>query len=126
MPLLDAVVAVSPAVRYVALLQHGHLESRQREGIGSASASESDKYEEVIVNPTLITLLSQRGNIDCGGFRYVLIRYGSFVQYVQPLASGHLSVSLEHTADTAAVAAAVRALPLVAQALDPSAAGTAG
>ena len=105
---LDAVFAVSPAVRYVALYRNGKLESRQRGGLVGASAGESDKYEELIVNPTLIKLLEQRGNIDCGGMQYVLIRYGNFMEYVQPLPDGHLSVGIEPEADAAAVAAEIR------------------
>jgi hypothetical protein len=115
--LIEAVFAVSPAVRYVAIYRNGHLESRQRPGIAAASASESDKYEELIVNPTAITLLRQRGNIDCGGLEYVIIRYGSFCEFVQPLNDGHLSVGIETSADPTALAAAIRSIPEVAAAL---------
>lgn len=115
--MIDAVFAASPAVRYVAVVRRGVLESRQRAGIAGASAGESDKYEELIVNPTLITLLRQRGAIDCGGLCHVLIRYGNFIEYVQPLADGHLSVGIEPDADGPAVAAKIRAVPLVAGAL---------
>lgn len=107
--MIDAVFAASPAVRYVAVYRGGRLESRQREGLVGASASESDKYEELIVNPTAITLLRQRGAIDCGGLDHVLIRYGNFTEYVQPLADGHLSVGIEPGVDAAAVVRAIRA-----------------
>jgi len=65
---------VSDAVRYVALYRGGKLSSRQRLDISGASASESDRYEELFVNPTL-TLVRQRGNLDCGGARFVLVRF---------------------------------------------------
>lgn len=117
MTLLDAVFAVSPAVRYVALYQEGRLTSRQRSDLVAASASESDEYEELIVNPTLITLVRQRGEIDCGGLQYALIRYGSFFEFVQPLENGHLSVGIESTADVTALATEIRALEPVARAL---------
>ncbi len=110
MSLIDAVFAASPAVRYVAVYRRGRLESKQRAGLVAASAGESDRYEELIVNPTLITLLRQRGEIDCGGLGYALIRYGSFFELVQPLEDGHLSVGIEPTADALAVAAAIRAV----------------
>ena len=116
MSLHDAVFAASPAVRYVAVYRNGSLSSRQRAGIAGASAGESDKYEELIVNPTLITLLRQRGDIDCGGLDYALIRYGSFFELVVPLRDGHLSVGLEATADPGALAGAICALPAVAEA----------
>lgn len=116
MTLLEAVFGASPAVRYVALYRNGTLSSRQRADIASPSAGESDKYEELIVNPTLITLLRQRGDIDCGGLRHVVIRYGNFLELVVPLRDGHLSVGVEPQADPTAVAAAICELPLVAEA----------
>jgi len=63
--------------------------------ITAASDSGSDKYEELIVNPTILTLIKQRGDIDCGGAKYVLIRYGNFYQFVAPMQGGHISVCIE-------------------------------
>lgn len=117
MSLIEDVFAVSPVVRYVATYRGGRLESRERSGIATPSSGESDKYEELIVNPTLITLLRQRGDIDCGGLDFVLIRYGNFIEYVQPLADGHLSVGMEATGEAFALVDAIRALPAVEQAL---------
>lgn len=96
------------AVRYVATYLDGRLELSQRPGIDNASASESDKYEELIVNPTLLTLLRQRGNIDCGGMEYVVIRYGSFFEFVQPVGGGHVSVGIEPGAEVMQVVAQIR------------------
>ena len=42
------------------------------------------RYEELLVNPTLLELTRQRGNIDCGGLEYLVIRYGNFFQLVLP------------------------------------------
>lgn len=67
--------------------------------MAGASASESDRYEELLVNPTMLTLVRQRGNIDCGGVRFVLIRYGNFFAFVVPVTGGHVAVGLEPTAD---------------------------
>ncbi len=100
---------VAPPIRYVALYLDGKLVSAQRPGLVGASASESDRYEELLVNPTLLRLVTQRGNIDCGGARYVLVRYGNFFELVIPLGDGHLSVGLEPDALT---------LPLVDSVLD--------
>jgi hypothetical protein len=99
-----------PAVRYVALYLGGKLELSQRPGLTNASASESDKYEELIVNPTLLKLLTQRGEIDCGGLQYVLIRYGHFFEFVQAVPGGHLSVGIEPSADVPSTVDAIRAL----------------
>ena len=80
--LMQRIHALSPNIRYVAVYQRGALMSSVKPALAGASSAESDKYEELIVNPTLLTLLSQRGDIDCGGLQFVLIRYGSFFEYV--------------------------------------------
>lgn len=97
-----------PVVRYVATYIDGRLTMDQRPGIAHASESESDKYEELIVNPTLLTLIQQRGNIDCGGMEYVLIRYGSFFEFVQPVRGGHISVGIEPGAAVESAVAEIR------------------
>ena len=79
----------------MAIYSDEKLISSERPGIENTSSSESDKYEELIVNPTLLKLVTQRGNIDCGGARFVIIRYGSFYEFVMPLKNGHLSVGIE-------------------------------
>lgn len=83
---------------------------RQREGIAEPSADESDRYEELLVNPTLLTLVAQRGAIDCGGARYVLVRYGHFFQFVRGTGAGHVSVALEPGADVVGLAGRLDAL----------------
>ena len=93
--LLDAFAEV----RYVAIYENGQLTSQQRMAVANSSAADSDTYEELLVNPTLLTLAGQRGNIDCGGLNYLIIRYGHFYQLVKPTATGHISVCLEPDAD---------------------------
>lgn len=93
--ILKSVFATSDSVRYVALYRDGTLASDVKTGLKNASASDSDVYEELLVNPSILTLLGQRGRIDCGGLDYVLIRYGSFFQLVIPISRGHLSVCIE-------------------------------
>lgn len=110
--MLQRIFELSPAVRYVALRQGPELTLRERQGLQAPSSSESDRYEELIVNPTLLTLVQSRGDIDCGGARWVLIRYGSFFEFVRPVAGGHLSVGVEPAADVLAVVDAIeRTLP---------------
>lgn len=97
--LMDALFDLTPQVRYVAVYRHGELSLRQRSGLHLASAPESDRYEELLVNPTLLTLTRQRGDIDCGGLDYVVVRYGNFFQFVAPVEGGHASIAFEPDAD---------------------------
>ena len=103
----DAFFEISKEVRYVALYLNGQLTLRERPGLANPSASESDKYEELIVNPGVLTLVRQRGNIDCGGVQFVLIRYGNFWQTVWPVKNGHLSLGLEPFANPLEYATAI-------------------
>lgn len=95
---MQAVLQLSDDVRYVALYADGELDTLSRHA-DNASAAESDRYEELLVNPALMLLTRQRGDIDCGGMSFVVIRYGAFFQLVMPWRSGHASVALELTAD---------------------------
>lgn len=96
---IGRILNISADIRYVALYQRGEVASIARSGVRSASAADSDRFEELVVNPTLLTLVRQRGDIDCGGMDYVLIRYGNFFQLLIPTAGGHLSVAIEPGAD---------------------------
>ena len=85
-------------VRYVAICLGGDIALHQRPEISDASDASSDRYEELFVNPAVLLLTERRGRIDCGGLEYVLIRYGNFFQFVQPVPAGHLSVAIEPSA----------------------------
>lgn len=111
--LVDEIFSLSPSVRYVALARGGEPTLRERPGLVGASAAESDRYEEMLVNPTLLTMLERRGGIDCGGLEYVIIRYGNFFQILHSLPGGHLSVAVEPHGEPLAVVEALR--PLVAR-----------
>ncbi len=97
--LMNALFNLTLRVRYVAVYRHGQLSLRQRPDLSLASAPESDRYEELLVNPTVLTLTRQRGDIDCGGLDYVVIRYGNFFQFISPIERGHMSVAFEPDAD---------------------------
>lgn len=107
---IEALLVIAPEVRYVATYLDGVHVSAQRPGLEGASSSESDKYEELIVNPTLLKLVTQRGNIDCGGAKWVVIRYGNFFELVVPVPGGHLSVGIELGGDPLSIAEKVLAL----------------
>jgi len=108
--MINKIFSLSQNVRYVAIYRDGKLETRSKEGTVDASGSESDRYEELLVNPTLLTLAIQRGNIDCGGLEYLIIRYGNFFQFVLPKPWGHVSVCIEKNADPVAIGLKVKSL----------------
>ena len=109
-PLMQQIFAIAETIRYVAIYANDKLVSSQRPGIDNTSSSESDKYEELIVNPTLLKLVTQRGNIDCGGAEYVIIRYGSFYEFMMPIKDGHISVGMELNANLMQNVEAIRQL----------------
>ena len=108
--MIEQIFKLSDSIRYVARYKDGQLESRSKSNTQGASSSQSDQYEELLVNPTLLKLASQRGNIDCGGLEYVLVRYGNFFQFVLPTSWGHVSVCIEADADPIQIGARVKQL----------------
>jgi hypothetical protein len=65
--LIDDLMDFSAAIRYAVVYRDGKLESAARTETERASGSESDRYEELLANPGILTLARQRRNIDCGG-----------------------------------------------------------
>lgn len=108
--MIEKIFKISDGVRYVAIYQNGKLETKSKQYTQAASSSESDKYEELIANPVMLTAASQRGNIDCGGLDYLLIKYGNFFQYVFQIDSGHVSVCIEKNTDPITIGNKARAL----------------
>jgi len=102
-PLVPLLLSLSPAIRYVAVYRNGQLSMDQRRGLAQASRAESDRYEELLVNPALLGLTAARGAIDCGGLDYVLVRYGHFFQLLHPIPGGHVSVALDPDRDALGV-----------------------
>ncbi len=92
--LIRRILDLAPTIRYIAIYDEGLLTSEQRAGIDQTSSTESDFYEEHLVNPTLLLLLEQRGNIDCGGLGFVIVAYGNFFQLVRRFRTGHLSICI--------------------------------
>jgi hypothetical protein len=105
---IQKIFDLSTKVRYTAIYNGEQLTSRMREEAFQASQSESDRYEELLVNPALLTLVKQRGNIDCGGAQFVVVRYGNFYQLILDLPNGHVSVCFELNANPLEYAEAIR------------------
>lgn len=108
--MIDRIFSLSGDIRYAAVYRDGQLESRSRAGLEDASSVDTDRYEELLVNPVMLTAASQRGNIDCGGLDYLLVRYGSFFQFILPLPWGHVSVCIAKQADPIAIGLKIRSL----------------
>ena len=97
--MINKIFNISESIRYVAIYKNGQLKTQMKNNIQGASSSESDKYEELLANPTMLKIASQRGNIDCGGLDYLLVRYGNFYQFVLPVSWGHVSVCIDKNTD---------------------------
>lgn len=86
-------------VGYVALGAGQEVLMRLAPGFETPISCESNFYEELIVNPTLLELTRQRGELNCGGLRYVAVGYGGFVQFVAPMRDGHVSLGVSESRD---------------------------
>jgi hypothetical protein len=101
---------LDPKIRYVAVNQAGRIvEMEQSPSHPTYNPHETDRMEELIVNPTLLELVARRGNIDMNGIRYVIIRYGTQYQLLMPYREGHVSVGVELRDDPVEIASAVSA-----------------
>jgi len=103
-------------IRYVAVNQREQIvEMEQNPKRPSLNPTETDRMEELIVNPAILELAKRRGNIDMQGVRYLIIRYGTMYQLVFPYREGHLSIGIELDANPTQIAQSVAAflrLPL--------------
>lgn len=97
--IIASLFSAFPEIRYVALYIADELVYKQREKTSDTSSGETDKYEELLVNPALLKLAGQRGNIDCGGLNYLIVGYGNFYQIVRSIPNGHISICVELHSD---------------------------
>jgi hypothetical protein len=97
--------SLDPGVRYVAVNQGGAVrEMEQRAGYPTLNSHETDRMEELIVNPIVLEATRRRGNIDLDGVRHVTIRYGTLYTLIFPYEDGHVSVGVQLGADVEAIA----------------------
>jgi len=97
-------------VGYVALCSDQEVVLRAAPGLVSTTTEETNFYEELLVNPTLLKLASQRANLDCEGLRYVAIGYGKFVQLIMLMKEGHVSIGVSRKTNTSDLAERVQSL----------------
>jgi hypothetical protein len=106
--LAERLLRMEPKIRYVAVNQGGRiLEMVQSPQHPTNNPPESDRIEELIVNPIVLEITRRRGEIDMQGVRYVLIRYGTQYQLILPHGDGHASVGIELADDPLAIARGV-------------------
>ena len=108
--MINKIFKISDSIRYVAIYKDGQLQTQTKNNMEGASSSESDKYEELLANPTMLKVASQRGDIDCGGLDYLLVRYGNFYQFILPVSWGHVSVCIEKEANPIALSKKIKEL----------------
>lgn len=90
----SALFELDPGIRYVAVNQGGEIvEMEQR--LPSFNPVDTDRMEELLVNPTVLNITKRRGDLDLDGVRFVLIRYGLQYQAIFNYREGHVSVGIE-------------------------------
>lgn len=97
-------------IGYVALVAGQQVPMRKAPGVLSRTTAETNFYEELLVNPTLLKLAAQRAELDCGGLNYIAVGYGDFVQLIMPTRDGHISVAISRRVAAGEVAAELRAV----------------
>lgn len=101
------VFAVDPGIRYLAVNQGGEIvEMEQR--LPSFNPPDTDRMEELLVNPAVLDLTKRRGDLDLEGVEYVLIRYGLQYQAIFHFMDGHVSIGIESDARPVDIVTAVR------------------
>ncbi len=99
---------LEPKIRYVALNQNDKIvEMEQSPQHPTYNPHESDRIEELIVNPIVLEITRRRGNIDMNGIRYVIIRYGTQYQLLMSYKDGHISIGVESEDDPIEIAGKV-------------------
>jgi len=96
------VFELDPGIRYLAVNQGGEIvEMAQRRP--SHNPVETDRMEELLLNPAILELTKRRGDLDLDGIRYIIIRYGLQYQAVFNYRNGHVSVGIESDSDAVSV-----------------------
>ena len=96
------VFELDPGIRYLAVNQDGEIvEMEQR--LPTHNPVETDRMEELLVNPAILEMAKRRGDLDLDGIRYIIIQYGLQYQAIFNYRNGHVSVGIESDSDAVAV-----------------------
>jgi len=91
-------------IGYVALGAGPEVLMRAAPGLETTTTERSNFFEELLVNPTLLTLAGQRGRLDCGGLHHIAVGYGDFTEVILSMKDGHVSLGVARKADAREVA----------------------
>ncbi len=97
-------------IGYVALCCGQEVLLREAPGTVSRTTAETNFYEELLVNPILLKLASQRGELDCGGLNYIAVGYGDFVQLIMLTKDGHISMGISRKANAGELTSRVQSV----------------
>jgi hypothetical protein len=103
------VLELDAKIRYVAVNRDGAI-AEMVQSLPSFNPPETDRMEELLVNPVALELFTRRGNLDLGGVRFLIVRYGLQFQVILPCHGGHVSVGVEADGDPVAIGERVAAL----------------
>ena len=93
---------LDPGIRYLAANQDGEIvEMAQR--LPSHNPVETDRMEELLLNPTILEMTKRRGDLDLDGIRNIIIQYGLQYQAIFNYRNGHVSVGIESNSDAIGV-----------------------
>lgn len=81
-------------IGYVALSVGTEVVLRQLPGLATQTTAESNFFEELLVNPTLLKLAGQRGDLNCGGLDHIAVGYGDFTMVLLRMEEGHLALGV--------------------------------
>jgi hypothetical protein len=107
------VLELDAKIRYVAVNRDGAI-AEMVQSLPSFNPPETDRMEELLVNPVALDLFTRRGNLDMGGVRFLIVRYGLQFQVILPCPGGHVSVGVEVDGDPVAIGERVAALAAAA------------
>ncbi len=98
---------LDPGICYVAVNQGGEIvEMEQR--LPSHNPAETDRMEELVVDPTVLGITRRRGDLDMDGIRFVIIRYGLQYQAIFDYLEGHVSLGVKSECDVIAITKRIR------------------
>jgi hypothetical protein len=101
---LAADIFAIEGVGYVAMTSGQEVLLRILPDVVTTTTRESNFFEELLVNPTLLTLAGQRGGLDCGGLDHIAVGYRDFTQLLVRMRDGHASIGISRRADARGVA----------------------